>query len=50
MIDLAAGAEKAITTYGGSAILFGMAEFAAPEETYRLCGFWWAKHDDPNLY
>jgi dipeptidyl-peptidase-4 len=45
VIDLETGLEQAITTEGGKAISFGMAEFVAQEEMYRTTGYWWAKDD-----
>ncbi len=45
VIDLATGLEQAITTGGGEAISFGMAEFVAQEEMYRTTGYWWAKDE-----
>ncbi len=45
VIDLATGVERAITTGGGGAVSFGMAEFVAQEEMYRTTGYWWAKDD-----
>jgi len=45
LIDLETGEERAITTEGGGAISFGMAEFVAQEEMYRKTGYWWSKDD-----
>ena len=45
VIDLATGEEQAITTGGGGAVSFGMAEFAAQEEMYRYTGYWWSEDD-----
>jgi dipeptidyl-peptidase-4 len=40
--DIAAKAEKALTSDGGGAIKNGMAEFIAQEEMDRSTGYWWA--------
>ena len=45
IIDLASGAERAVTTDGGGAISYAMAEFVAQEEMYRSTGYWWALDD-----
>ena len=45
VIDLATGVERAISTGGGDAVSFGMAEFVAQEEMYRTTGYWWARDD-----
>jgi dipeptidyl-peptidase 4 len=45
IIDLETGLERAITTEGGGAISYAMADFAAQEEMGRLTGYWWAKDD-----
>ena len=45
VIDLANGEERALTTAGGGAISYGMAEFVAQEEMYRFTGYWWAEDD-----
>jgi dipeptidyl-peptidase-4 len=45
LIDLASGEERALTTAGGGAISYGMAEFVAQEEMYRFTGYWWAEDD-----
>ncbi len=42
VLDIATGKETAITTQGGGDIKFGMAEFVAQEEMYRMTGYWWA--------
>ncbi|MEY4376556.1 MAG: hypothetical protein RJB26_1106 [Pseudomonadota bacterium] len=42
VIDLASGAERAITTGGGGVISHGVAEFIAQEELGRDTGYWWA--------
>ncbi|HEU4591396.1 MAG TPA: DPP IV N-terminal domain-containing protein, partial [Steroidobacteraceae bacterium] len=42
IIDLANGAERAITREGGGTVSFGMAEFIAQEEMDRDTGYWWA--------
>ncbi|WP_318771637.1 S9 family peptidase [Thermaurantiacus sp.] len=41
-IDLATGAERAITTEGGGTVSYGVAEFVAQEEMKRMTGQWWA--------
>lgn len=48
IINLDTGVERAITTLGGDAISYGMADFAAQEEMYRFSGYWWSK-DDKNI-
>ena len=42
VIDLATGAEKAVTRDGGGTIANGMAEFVAQEEMDRDTGYWWS--------
>ena len=42
VIDLATGAERAITREGGGLVSFGMAEFIAQEEMNRDTGYWWS--------
>src|SRR5688572_6481397 len=42
VIDLATGKERAVTTEGGGAVSFGMAEFIAQEEMDRDTGYWWS--------
>ena len=42
VIDLANGAERAITTGGGGVISHGVAEFIAQEELARDTGYWWS--------
>lgn len=42
VMDLASGAERAITSDGGDGILNGMAEFVAQEEMHRNTGYWWS--------
>jgi len=42
VIDLASGAERAITTDGEGLILNGVAEFVAQEEMDRDTGYWWS--------
>jgi dipeptidyl-peptidase-4 len=39
---IATGKEQALTTQGGGAIKYGMAEFVAQEEMGQLTGYWWA--------
>ena len=41
VIDLASGAERAITAGGGGVISHGVAEFIAQEELARDTGYWW---------
>jgi dipeptidyl-peptidase-4 len=45
LIDLESGAERALTTAGGGAVSYGMAEFVAQEEMYRFTGYWWSEDD-----
>jgi len=45
VINLESGAEEAITSTGGGAISYGMADFAAQEEMYRNTGYWWSPDD-----
>ena len=45
IFDLESGEERAITTEGGEAISYGMAEFVAQEEMRRRSGYWWSKDD-----
>ncbi len=40
--DLKTGKESQITSEGGGAIKFAMAEFVAQEEMRRMTGYWWA--------
>jgi dipeptidyl-peptidase-4 len=42
VIDLATGAERAITREGGGLVSFGVAEFIAQEEMDRDTGYWWS--------
>ena len=42
IIDLATGKERAVTSEGGGAVSFGMAEFIAQEEMDRDTGYWWS--------
>ncbi|MEJ0085370.1 MAG: DPP IV N-terminal domain-containing protein [Pseudomonadota bacterium] len=42
VIDLANGAERAVTREGGGLVSFGMAEFIAQEEMDRDTGYWWS--------
>lgn len=42
VLDLATGAERAITTGGGGLVSWGMAEFVAQEELDRSTGYWWS--------
>jgi dipeptidyl-peptidase-4 len=45
VVDLATGTERALTTSGGGAISYGVAEFVAQEEMDRTTGQWWAPDD-----
>jgi dipeptidyl-peptidase-4 len=45
VVDLGTGKERALTTGGGGAISYGVAEFVAQEEMDRLTGQWWAPDD-----
>jgi dipeptidyl-peptidase-4 len=45
VIDLADGAERAITTAGKGPVSYGVAEFVAQEEMGRYTGYWWAPGD-----
>lgn len=40
--DLETGEERALTTEGGDAISWGVAEFVAQEEMSRYTGYWWS--------
>ena len=42
VIDLATGAERAVTQEGGGLVSFGVAEFIAQEEMDRDTGYWWS--------
>lgn len=42
VIDLANGAERAVTREGGGLVSYGMAEFIAQEEMDRDTGYWWS--------
>ncbi len=42
LFDLAAGAERPVTTEGGGALSYGQAEFVAQEEMKRMTGQWWS--------
>lgn len=44
-IDLASGADRALTTQGGGTVSCGTAEFVAQEELDRRTGHWWAPGD-----
>jgi len=50
VIDLKNGQERALTSKGGEAISYGMADFAAQEEMDRSTGYWWAKDDSRLAY
>jgi len=45
VIDLASGADRALTQDGGGTIHWGSAEFVAQEEMDRTKGHWWAPGD-----
>lgn len=45
ILDLSTGEERALTTEGGGAIKYGMAEFVAQEEMDRMTGYWWAEDE-----
>ncbi len=45
LLDLAAGAERALTTDGAGAVSWGSAEFVAQEEMDRREGHWWSPDD-----
>lgn len=45
VLDLSTGKERALTTAGGGAVSYGMADFAAQEEMSRFTGYWWSKDD-----
>ncbi len=47
---LAGDSEKAVTTEGGGAVTFGVAEFVAQEEMDRTRGHWWAPDDSALAY
>jgi len=42
VIELTTGKERAVTSEGGGAVSFGMAEFIAQEEMDRDTGYWWS--------
>ncbi|NKF49270.1 prolyl oligopeptidase family serine peptidase [Shewanella sp. WXL01] len=42
LLSLETGKLKALTTDGGGAIKYGMAEFVAQEEMDRMTGYWWS--------
>ncbi len=44
-IDLSNGRVQALTTGGGGAVAFGLAEFVAQEEMRRSSGYWWSPDD-----
>jgi dipeptidyl-peptidase 4 len=50
IIDLATGAERAVTTGGGGVISHGVAEFIAQEELGRDTGYWWAPDESSIAY
>lgn len=45
VVDLATGAERALTTGGSGLVSYGVAEFVAQEEMDRMTGQWWAPDD-----
>lgn len=45
VLDLASGAEKALTSDGGGTLSWGAAEFVAQEEMRRYTGYWWSPDD-----
>ncbi len=45
IMDLQTREERAITTGGGGAIKYGMAEFVAQEEMDRMTGYWWSEDE-----
>ena len=42
IFDLTTGKETALSSDGGGAIKYGMAEFVAQEEMQRMTGYWWS--------
>jgi dipeptidyl-peptidase-4 len=42
VLDLASGAERAVTAEGAGPVSYGVAEFVAQEEMGRFTGYWWA--------
>jgi dipeptidyl-peptidase-4 len=50
VIDLASGAERALTKDGKGAIHNAEAEFVAQEEMSQTSGYWWAKDDSAIAY
>ncbi|MBB3173759.1 dipeptidyl-peptidase-4 [Endobacter medicaginis] len=50
VIDLASGAEHALTTGGSRDLTHGLAEFAAAEELARPEGIWWSPDSTTLLY
>jgi len=50
VVDLQTGKEQGITSDGGGAVSYGMAEFVAQEEMGRTTGYWWAKDDSRIAY
>jgi dipeptidyl-peptidase-4 len=45
VLDLATGAERALTTDGAGLVSYGVAEFIAQEEMDRQTGYWWSPDD-----
>ena len=50
VIELATGAEMALTNSGSDTVLNGRAEFVAQEEMGRTTGYWWAPDDRAIAY
>lgn len=48
-VNLQSGHEQAVTTSGGGAVKYGMAEFVAQEEMDRMTGYWWAPDESKLL-
>ncbi|MFW6413437.1 MAG: DPP IV N-terminal domain-containing protein, partial [Oceanicaulis sp.] len=44
--DLETGEARALTTEGGDAVSWGVAEFVAQEEMQRYTGYWWSPEGD----
>ena len=42
ILDITTGTETKLTSNGGGAIKYGMAEFVAQEEMGRMTGYWWS--------
>lgn len=50
VLDLKNGQERALTTDGGGALKYGMAEFVAQEEMDRMTGYWWSEDESKIAY